>query len=56
MNSDIKQAWIDALRSGRYKQGKGRLKKRHMYKPTDNAYEIVVTPRARGSLGESAMR
>lgn len=26
MKKDIKQKWIDALKSGRYKQGQGRLK------------------------------
>lgn len=26
MNPEIKQRWIEALRSGKYKQGKGRLK------------------------------
>jgi hypothetical protein len=26
MNADIKQLWIDALRSGKYKQGYGRLR------------------------------
>lgn len=26
MNTEIKKLWVDALRSGEYKQGKGRLK------------------------------
>ena len=26
MNQEIKKKWVDALRSGKYKQGRGRLK------------------------------
>lgn len=26
MNAEVKQAWLDALRSGKYKQGKGQLR------------------------------
>jgi hypothetical protein len=33
MNKELKQAWIDALRSGKYTQGQGLLKKR-----TDDIY------------------
>lgn len=29
MKQEIKQMWTDALRSGRYKQAKGRLRSRH---------------------------
>lgn len=29
MNKDIKKQWVDALRSGKYKQGKTRLKTCH---------------------------
>jgi hypothetical protein len=29
MNPEIKQKWVDALRSGEYKQGRGSLRQKH---------------------------
>jgi len=31
MNTEIKQQWVDALRSGKYKKGTGRLRKNRAY-------------------------